>query len=197
MINAKWFVAPLIAVTAPVVVIGWLRLQLSAPGIARDFEECAEQAKAASATQRAPLLTDCGARFAGRRKPNGGYSYYDFMQDRSFDIAGPNPTADERKQIDREYMKYLDSVRRDVLSAELAQQQNNISVADAIGITTTFRPTIGPPILLTPKKLPSAKSTANRSKIAPVPCPEGSLACHWEKLTSAVRHAFASGSKPE
>ena len=127
MINSKWFVAAAITVMVLAIISGWLWFRLSAPRVARDFEECAERAAAASVAQRATLLTDCVARFAGRRKPGGGYSYYDFMQDRSFDIAGPNPTVDERKQIDREYMKYLDSMRRDVLSAELAQQQNGSS----------------------------------------------------------------------
>jgi hypothetical protein len=131
MVKAKWFLAAVTTVTGFAIVSGWLWVQLSAPSVARDFEECADQAEASSAAQQAALMTDCGARFAGRRKPGGGYSYYDFMQNRSFDIAGPNPTADERKQIDREYMKYLDAVRLDVLSAELAQQQSNIPVADS------------------------------------------------------------------
>jgi hypothetical protein len=169
---------------------------LSAPSVARDFEECAERAEVASA-QRAALLTDCGARFAGRRKHGGGYSYYDFMQDRSFDIAGPNPTADERKQIDQEYLKYLDSARRDVRSAGLAQQQSNIPVADAGSIPTTVGQPMEPPIVLTPKKVPSTKSAASRSKNAPEPCPEGSFACSWQKLTSTVRNAYASSTKPE
>jgi hypothetical protein len=93
--------------------------------VARDYEECAEQAEGTSVAQRAPLLIDCGARFAGRRKPGGGYSYYDFMQGRSFDIAEPNPTADERKQIDQEYMKYLESAWLDAV-----QLQDNRPVAD-------------------------------------------------------------------
>ena len=153
MIKAKWLLAAAIMAMALPIVSGWLWFQLSAPSIARDFEECAEQAEAASVGQRSALLTDCGRLFAGRRKPGGGYSYYDFMQDRSFDIAGPNPTADERKQIDQEYMKYLDFVRRDVRSAELAQQQNNISIADAGSIGTAIGQPIRPPIVLTPKKV--------------------------------------------
>jgi hypothetical protein len=197
MIKAKWFLAAVIIITVTALACGWLWFQLSAPSVARDFEECAEQLAAASVAQRAALLTDCGARFAGRRKPGGGYSYYDFMQNRSFDVAGPNPTVDERKQIDREYMKYLDSARRDVLSAELAQQQSNISVADAGSIPAAIGRPIGPPIVLTLKNAPSAKSAANRSNSAPARCPEGALACSWEKVTSAVRNMFASTSKPE
>jgi hypothetical protein len=197
MIKAKWFVVAAMTVTTLAIVSGWLWVQLTAPGVARDFEECAERAEAASVAKRAALLTDCGARFAGRRKPGVGYSYYDFMQNRSFDIAGPNPTADERKQIDQEYMKYLDSARRDVLSAELAQQQNNIPVADAGSIPTTVGQPIGPPIVPTPKKVQSTKSAANRSKNAPAPCPEGSFVCSWQRLASTVRNAFASSAKPE
>ena len=76
---------------------------------ARDYEECVEaimanQSSPASGDEHNAAMTGCNARFAGRRKPGGGYSYYDFMQNRSFDIAGPNPTAEERKQIDREYI---------------------------------------------------------------------------------------------
>jgi len=56
-------------------------------------------------------MTECNVRFAGRRKADGGYTYYDFMQDRIFDIAGPNPTAEERKQIDREYINYTPFTR--------------------------------------------------------------------------------------
>src|SRR5260370_39773338 len=70
----------------------WLSLRGSAPESARDFEDCVEalQAGLASNDKRGSSMTDCNARFAGRRKPDGGSSYYDFMQGRSFDIAGPN-----------------------------------------------------------------------------------------------------------
>jgi hypothetical protein len=54
-----------------------------------DFEECADSAeKAATREARRAALAECNAKFAGRRKPGGGYTYYDFMQNRSFDIAG-------------------------------------------------------------------------------------------------------------
>src|SRR6266849_491622 len=71
----------------------WLGLRMPQLRSAQDFEECVEQvqAKSRSDDERATLMTDCYARFAGRRKPGGGYTYYDFMQDRNFDVAGPNP----------------------------------------------------------------------------------------------------------
>ena len=118
---------------------------------ARDFEECAE---ALEASQSSPALnderrgaTDCNARFAGRHKPGGGYTYYDFMQGRSFDIAGPNPTAEERKWIDREYIGFLDTQRREAVSAELSRNQNEQLRADL----ERERQSVGPPLILTPK----------------------------------------------
>jgi hypothetical protein len=89
-----------------------------------DFEECAEAAeKAASKEEKRAALADCHAKFAGRRKPGGGYTYYDFMQNRSFDIAGPNPTAEEQKHIDEQYTIYLDNQRRSNIAAALAARQ--------------------------------------------------------------------------
>src|SRR5579859_1262288 len=92
----------------------WLGHPTPASRVAKDYENCAEeaQAKASSSVEYTKLVTHCGERFAGRRKPGGGYTYFDFMQNRTFDIAGPNPTEDERRQIDRSYMEFLDAQRR-------------------------------------------------------------------------------------
>ena len=69
-----------------------------------DFESCADLAeKAGTKEEKTAKLAECNAKFAGRRKPGGGYTYYDFMQDRTFDIAGPNPTPEEQKKIDEQY----------------------------------------------------------------------------------------------
>src|SRR5258705_8331969 len=74
-----------------------------------DFEECADKAeKAATKEEKTTALAECNAKFAGRRKAGGGYAYYDFMQDRTFDIAGPNPTPEEQKKIDEQYTVYLE-----------------------------------------------------------------------------------------
>jgi hypothetical protein len=89
-----------------------------------DFEDCAESAgHAASKEEKTAALTDCNAKFAGRRKPGGGYTYYDFMQDRSFDIAGPNPTPEEQKYIDQQYSLYLEKQRRNSVEAAISAKQ--------------------------------------------------------------------------
>src|SRR6202171_3887836 len=83
-----------------------------------DFEECADLAeKAATKEARTSAVGGWNAKFAGRRKPGGGYSYYDFMQNRSFDIAGPNPTTEEQKHIDEQYTAFLDRERRSTIAA--------------------------------------------------------------------------------
>lgn len=89
-----------------------------------DFEECADSAeKVESKEARTAALSECNAKFAGRRKPGGGYSYFDFMQNRNFDIAGPNPTPEEQKQIDEQYTAYLDNQRRSSIAAAFAAKQ--------------------------------------------------------------------------
>jgi hypothetical protein len=164
----------------------WLGFYRSSPQLARDFEECVEQVQATN-DARGALMTGCNARFAGRRKPGGGYSYYDFMQDRNFDIAGPNPTAQERKQIDQAYMGFLDAQRREAVSAELARRQNERLRAD---LERAHQP-VGPPMVLTPPNvpLPTARPQAKSAR-----CEDGSLSCGWEKFSATVKNAFASSS---
>jgi CRISPR/Cas system-associated endonuclease Cas1 len=45
------------------------------------------------------------------------------MQDRSFDIAGPNPSAEEQKHIDEQYTIYLENQRRSTIAAAFAARQ--------------------------------------------------------------------------
>ena len=186
--------ATLVALAALALAAVWQGLVWSSLFAARDFEDCAEQAQNSDqAPQRTALMIDCGARFAGRRKSSGGYTYYDFLQNRSFDIAGPNPTDEERRRIDLEYMKFLDAERRDAVSAELAKSRIENLAADFENV----RGPIGLPTILTPKSPPppTARSLADRSK--PTQCTmKDSLSCSWAKITSAVKNALASASKP-
>ena len=92
-----------------------------------DFEECADGAeKTTTKEARTAALSECNAKFAGRRKPGGGYTYFDFMQNRNFDIAGPNPTPEEQKHIDEQYTAYLDNQRRSTIAAAFAAKQQQL-----------------------------------------------------------------------
>jgi hypothetical protein len=96
-----------------------------------DYEDCAERAEKNAETkpQREKLIAACESQFAGRRKPGGGYSYYDFMQDRHFDIAGPNPTPQEQREIDQHYTAFLDQNRRSIIAAAFARKQRELTEA--------------------------------------------------------------------
>jgi hypothetical protein len=167
----------------------WIGYGHSTPRIAQDYEECADEAKtdATSDADYSKQITHCGERFAGRRKPGGGYAYFDFMQNKSFDIVGPNPGPDERKQIESAYMEYLGAQRREMLSLDLAKQQTDQEQA----ALEAAQQTAGPPLVPTPKvPLPVKRPVIERSKL----CEDGSLSCGWAKLSAAVRSAFASSN---
>jgi hypothetical protein len=141
-----------------------------------DFEECAAQAEkaAASKEQQASLLSDCDAKFAGRRKPGGGYTYYDFMQDRRFDIAGPNPTPQELKEIDEQYKTYLDHQRRSIIAAAFAEKQSQQAQAALMD----QRPVASAAKIPLPVRRPRAKAAT---------CQEHSLACGWSEFAAKVQ----------
>lgn len=98
-----------------------------------DFEECAADAErnATSSEDKGSQLAACEARFAGRRKPGGGYTYYDFMQNRHFDIAGPNPTTQEQRHIDEQYAAFLKDQRRSIIAAAFFRKRQQVEQAPA------------------------------------------------------------------
>ena len=132
----------------------WLSAHWRPSYALRDYEECSENAEitATSKDERAILLTQCGLRFAGRRKIGGGYSYHDFMQNRHFDIAGPHPSPEEFKRIDQEYIAYLAVQRRDAIAAAFAEKQSGRTKkdGDTDQKSTGSLPDVGPPMVINP-----------------------------------------------
>jgi hypothetical protein len=182
----EWGIAAAVFALLAMTIV-WFGYGGSEPLVAKDYEECAENAQtnAPSNIEYNKLITRCSERFAGRRKAGGGYAYFDFMQDKTFDIAGPNPTEGERKQIDRSYMQYLGAQRREMFLSDLAKAQANTE-------QTAFergRRDAGAPLDLMPRiPLPAKRPLIERAKS----CGDGSLSCSWAKLTAAVKNAFAS-----
>ena len=151
-----------------------------------DFEECADAAeKAATKAEKTSALADCNAKFAGRRKAGGGYTYYDFLQDRTFDIAGPNPTPEEQKKIDEAYTGYLANQRRSNEAAQATarqqreQQEKQAQQFQQVAMRTDVERV---PV---PVERPKVQQTAGqRPKGAP--CTKGSFSCEWPRLSESL-----------
>jgi hypothetical protein len=146
-----------------------------------DFEECADAAeRSASKAEKTAALADCNAKFAGRRKAGGGYTYYDFLQDRSFDIAGPNPTPEEQKRIDESYTAYLADQRRSNEAARATarqqheQQEQQVQQLQQVALRTEVERV----------PVPVERPKVLRSKGAP--CTKGSFSCEWPRLSESL-----------
>jgi uncharacterized OsmC-like protein len=144
-----------------------------------DFEACADKAeKAATREDRSSQLTECNAKFAGRRKPGGGYTYFDFMQNRSFDIAGPNPTPEEQKKIDEQYTVFLDRERQSRIAAAFTAKQQLLQQA-------SLRSEKVPLPVEAPNKAQAASDL--RSRIKAANCARNSFSCDWPRLSESIK----------
>jgi hypothetical protein len=145
-----------------------------------DFEDCADRAEKAAKEERAAKLSECHSKFAGRRKPGGGYTYFDFMQNRHFDIAGPNPTADEQKHIDEQYIAYLDQERRSTIAAAFAAKQQQVQQAAFKSETEKV-----PVPRESPVKQQAAASDL-RARAKATQCAKDSFSCEWPRLSDGI-----------
>jgi hypothetical protein len=166
-----------------------------------DFEDCADRAEKAAKDERAAKLSECHSKFAGRRKPGGGYTYFDFMQNRNFDIAGPNPTAEEQKKIDEEYVAYLERERRNVANAALTakhhEQQQQRQQPQPVALKSDTKPAPVPIPVASPLKQQAALSTDQRSRLRSGNCAKGSFSCEWPRLSDGLndlKKLFGSSS---
>ena len=171
-----------------------------------DFEECADGAeKAATREARIAALSECNAKFAGRRKPGGGYTYFDFMQNRNFDIAGPNPTPEEQKHIDEQYTAYLDNQRRSTIAAAFAAKQQQLEQSPPLQPSSLKQTSLKQASLkqTSPKNdnekaLPTTGSTGKpqapagevrrprRTDSKATDCTQHSFSCDWPRLSESI-----------
>jgi hypothetical protein len=191
----KYRLVAIALMSCAVGVATWFGVQSWSRQSPRDFEQCSEKARsiAASEDKRISLIAQCDKEFAGRRKSGGGYTYFDFLQNRHFDIAGPNPTPNELKYFDEEYTVYLDTQRRDAVAAAMAERQNQdmqITLEDA-GLTDLIS-SPEPSTVMAPTKvpLPRARSSAVRSRGSR--CEEASISCSWTNVSAGIKNFFSS-----
>src|ERR1700742_1867540 len=158
------------------------------PHAPTDFEECADTAEKASTKEtKAQALAECNSRFAGRRKPGGGYTYYDFMQNRNFDIAGPNPTPEEQRKIDQQYTEFLDQERRNSLAAAAAAKQAQQEQQQQRVQPVTYRPE-------TTERIPLPVEARNKQPQASADvhararyCAKHTFSCEWPRLSEGIK----------
>jgi hypothetical protein len=163
----------------------------------RDFEQCSEDVErtASSKDERMALLAQCSKQFAGRRKPDGGYTYYDFLQNRHFDIAGPNPTPKELKYFDEQYTSYLDGQRREAVAADLAERKSRVAQPDFRDdrVAGSVSPP-EPPVLTAPTNVPIPRARSSVIRSTDV-CGDTSLSCNWTRFSAGIRKFFESKAK--
>lgn len=160
-----------------------------------DFESCADVAeKSNTKEEKTAKLAECNAKFAGRRKAGGGYTYYDFMQDRTFDIAGPNPTPEEQKKIDEHYTAYLERERRNhAAAAQAAKQQQQQELPPAQGVqqislrTEQPAPMQAAPSIETEKvPIPVASPVKQAARLRAAQCAKNQFSCEWPRLSESI-----------
>jgi hypothetical protein len=156
------------------------------PHAPADFEECADTAEKASTKEtKAQALVECNAKFAGRRKPGGGYTYYDFMQNRSFDIAGPNPTPEEQRRIDQQYTEFLDQERRNSIAAAAAVKQQLQQQQQLQRVTYQPEAEKVPLPVEAPNKQPQPTSADLRARSRY--CSKHAFSCEWPRLSEGIQ----------
>jgi hypothetical protein len=166
-----------------------------------DYEQCADVAEKANTPEaKAAALIECNAKFAGRRKPGGGYTYFDFMQNRTFDIAGPNPTPEEQKRIDEQYTEFLDRERQSKIAAVLASQQQQQPLQPATFRSETEKSATEkvPVPMPVPAPAPNKASAAAAKRLKASNCANHSFSCDWpllsEKINDLKKVLFGSSS---
>jgi hypothetical protein len=164
-----------------------------------DYEDCVEKGEksAESKDAKATLIAQCDAKFAGRRKPGGGYSYFDFMQNRNFDIAGPNPTAEELRMMDEQYTEFLDQRRKTIIAAAFAARQQQIAALSRDQAPAEAAPPKKPrsaadnPRQAAAKPRRSPEKPRSNDKPRPVQmakyaCEGDPLSCGWSHLSNGI-----------
>ena len=163
----------------------------------QDFEQCSDKTEKTSSSkdERMTLIAECGKQFVGRRKTGGGYTYYDFLQNRHFDIAGPNPTPKELRYFDEQYTSYLDAQRQEAVAAALAEKQNRMAQPDLQDdrVAGSISPP-GLPVVIAPTNvpIPRARSSVVRSDGV---CEDTSLSCNWKKFSAGIKKFFESNAE--
>ena len=127
---------------------------------------------------RKPRPRSANAAWLPRRL--NGYSYFDFMQNRHFDIAGPNPTPEEQRHIDEQYAEYLSRERRSAITAAFTRKQQQLQQAAPESEKKSAVPVpVSRPRMTTVGY--ASSRTANPS------CARDAFTCNWPRLSEGIK----------
>src|SRR5262249_6981082 len=108
-------------------------------------------------------------------------------------IAGPNPTPDELKKMDQEYLGYLGDQRKEAVASvttDIPRRPETIELPKAI---------VSPPMSVAstvrspkPKPRPAASPPRVRKEAE---CKGDALSCGWAKLATSVHDLFQPHQK--
>ena len=102
------------------------------------------------------------------------------MQDRTFDIAGPNPTPEEQKYIDPQYTAYLESQRRATPSPRRSPQA---------GAAQELQQGVQQVALRTETEkvpVPVASPVKQAARIKASNCAKNAFSCEWPRLSQSI-----------
>jgi hypothetical protein len=116
------------------------------------------------------------------------------MQNRHFDIAGPNPTPEEQKHIDEEYIAYLDDQRRSSIAAAFTAKQLQLQQAALRSETEKIPMPPARPKAAAADFKSRIKDTGNKdisnkdiSNKDTNNCPKHSFSCEWPRLSEGIK----------
>ena len=104
------------------------------------------------------------------------------MQNRNFDIAGPNPTPEEQRHIDEQYAIYLENQRRSNIKAAFVAKQQQLQQASLRTESEKAPPTTAS----IPKPPPPSRTTSDVRRAKPAGCPKDSFSCEWPRLSEGI-----------
>jgi hypothetical protein len=111
------------------------------------------------------------------------------MQDRTFDIAGPNPTPEEQKKIDEQYTAYLERERRNHIAAAMAAKQQQPEPPPAQGwqqVSLRSEQGSPPPVETEKVPVPVASPVKQAARIKAAQCAKNQFSCEWPRLSEKV-----------
>ncbi len=117
------------------------------------------------------------------------------MQNRSFDIAGPNPTPEEQKHIDEQYTAFLERERKSKIAAAFTAKQQQLLQQASLRQTSVRQASAKSDKVPLPVEAPNKAQARARA----ANCAQPSFSCDWPWLSEGIKDLkklFSGPSSP-